>query len=262
MLMAMSCEGQFGLQPSTTVSAFIGDDTNTSTLYTYNNTGNPEQMTYCSWVDTSLANTKFTNGWSFSWYGNGAGYQNVLNDLTVSYYNATVGPGEQGGAEIYLSFNPTAGDPLQGKTIHWIQVVDSFYGPNAGGVNGIHLDWPGSGSSPFYDVFGATLSRTTFMMLPDVPRAGRRGDTSLTLWLMSLFRYSWRPITSSEAPPTSQSMVASGGATNTTLMMCPNPLPSPCLPSAPLACWPTDGSAKMQRRRISQLTIWQNMSHP
>ena len=173
--MAMSCEGQFGLQPSTTVSAFIGDDTNTSTLYTYNNTGNPEQMTYCSWVDTSLANTKFTNGWSFSWYGNGAGYQNVLNDLTVSYYNATVGPGEQGGADIYLSFNPTAGDPLQGKTIHWIQVVDSFYGPNAGGVNGIHLDWPGSGSSPFYDVFGGDAEQNYFHDAPRCPESGTNG---------------------------------------------------------------------------------------
>ncbi len=149
------------------VSKVIGDDNMTSTLY------GPatDRTSNCIWVDTGLSKAGFTaaNGWNFT-YASAADDAKVLADLKIDTYKAWVvnqptftDPGgttyggnfvndEAGGAEFKLSFTPTVGDPLKGKTIHWIQGVDSAY---RGGAYDIHLDAPASPTTPFYDQFSA-----------------------------------------------------------------------------------------------------------
>lgn len=153
----------FGYNP---VSKLSGDDINTSTLY------GPatDRTSPCPWVDQGLAKAGFTvaNGWQFT-YASAADDAKVLKDLNVDTYKAWVvnqptfkDPGgttwggnlngEAGGAEFKLSFNPTAGDPLMGKTVSWIQGVNSAY---RGGAYDIHLDAPGGTTTPFYDQFSS-----------------------------------------------------------------------------------------------------------
>ncbi len=149
------------------VSKVIGDDNMTSTLY------GPatDRTSNCIWVDTGLTKSGFTaaNGWKFT-YASAADDNKVLADLKIDSYKAWVvtqptftDPGgttyggnivndEAGGAEFKLSFTPTVGDPLMGKTVHWIQGVNSAY---RGGAYDIHLDAPASPTTPFYDQFSA-----------------------------------------------------------------------------------------------------------
>lgn len=176
LLTATPCGG-ITLNGATTASGTLRDatpgvfETLTSTLYTDNSSSNPQQMTSCPWILPSLANGGFggTN-WSFTFDG-GAGAAKTLSDLSITQYKALVindqgwtdpngtqwaaryTNAESGGALLQLTFNPTAGDPFVGKTVHWIQALNVTC-PPSGQTNDIYLD-NGGGASPFYDARSA-----------------------------------------------------------------------------------------------------------
>ena len=155
------------LDPTTAVSRVFGDDNNTSTLY-----APPFNMTTtCPWVVNGLNQNGFnaTNGWNIIWAG-AADDQRVLDDVSVTFYQAwvvnqplytdpngkkwagSITNEEAGGASLQLAFNPTDGNPLKGKTVHWIQAYNESFG---GGPSSSFLDAPQNPTTPFYDVFSS-----------------------------------------------------------------------------------------------------------
>ncbi|PWU15997.1 MAG: hypothetical protein C5B50_14250 [Verrucomicrobia bacterium] len=147
-------------------------ETMTSTLYTDNSSSNPQQMTSCPWILPSLANAGFagSNGWNFTFDG-GAAAAKTLSDLSIGTYKALVKNdvgwtdpngtnwvprytnSEAGGAFLQLNFNPTAGDPFVGKTVHWIQALQ-VTAPAIGQTNSVYLD-NGGATTPYYDLVSA-----------------------------------------------------------------------------------------------------------
>ncbi len=179
------------------ISGPSGGYTNTSQLYgntvaspQFGAVGQPEQVTNCPWILPSLTKAGYTaaNGWNVT-FATAAQDRLVAPDLKVTLYEPWVVSqptftdpngkvwggrlsGQAGGADLQLSFTPTATDPLKGQTVQWIQAVDSSY---RGGAFNIHLDAPRTATSPFYNTFSAA-GPGYFADIPGALRDGYNGN--------------------------------------------------------------------------------------